>query len=273
MTDSEVTITAIEQIFRHIIYPQLSITAEPTNTPIGYVLGGQPGAGKNHLTQVLLSQLNHNAMVINGDDFRSFHPNFAALYEKYGVDTPHHTAAFAGKITEMAIAKASSEGFNLIIEGTFRTAEVPLNTLRQLQARGYQTGVAIMAVHPEISWQGVNERFEKQKNNGIAARMTPREHHDLVVKNLATNADTVFHQGNTNRFLVFTRENCVFDSRTSHGLPSDIIHSIHRESGISAPNSGHPRVLPTKQALDNHLASLNGDKDSRSTTTPTSRLG
>lgn len=42
-------------------------------------------------------------------------------------------------MTEAIFQKAILNKYNLIIEGTFRTAQVPINTLKTLKENGYNT--------------------------------------------------------------------------------------------------------------------------------------
>lgn len=244
-----------DQIFNNDIYPHLIKDTKQENSPSAYILGGQPGAGKSMLTEFLrVNKLDNNSIVINGDDFRRFHPEASALYEQYGADASRYTGEFASYITEKAIARASEERYNLIIEGTFRTAEIPLQTLNRLQNKGYRTGVAIITIPAETSWASVNERYQEQLAAGLEARMTPRSHHDLVVDRLAKNAETVYRQGNVNEFLVFNREKMLFDSNIHSESPQPIINNeLNRlsESVLSPENF---------QALESFKETLN-EKD------------
>ena len=97
---------------------------------IGIVLGGQPGSGKSVLTDSIKNQT-PNVVCINGDEYRSWHPKFSQIQEKYGKDSSKITAKFAGKVTEYLINRAIKEKYNVVIEGTFRTAETPLKTLKE----------------------------------------------------------------------------------------------------------------------------------------------
>lgn len=45
--------------------------------PRAFLLGGQSGAGKTNLHKLLTDELGKNAIVINGDEYRSRHPRFA----------------------------------------------------------------------------------------------------------------------------------------------------------------------------------------------------
>lgn len=50
--------------------------ATPQQNPKGFVLGGQPGAGKSILIEKIKKELNSNVIVINGDDYRKYHPDY-----------------------------------------------------------------------------------------------------------------------------------------------------------------------------------------------------
>ena len=70
----------------------------------------------------------HFYIIIDGDTYRAQHPHFRELQEKYGVDSVDYTKVFAGQMVEAVIDKLSSLKYNLIIEGTLRSAAVPINT-------------------------------------------------------------------------------------------------------------------------------------------------
>ncbi|WP_296662978.1 zeta toxin family protein [Treponema sp. UBA753] len=57
-------------------------------SPEGFVLGGQPGAGKTTLTNMLSARLNKNIISISGDDFRPYHPHFEEIQNLYKEESP-----------------------------------------------------------------------------------------------------------------------------------------------------------------------------------------
>ena len=162
----------------------------PVAQPQAVLLGGQSGAGKSTLHGIFKDKLGGNVVVINGDEYRSLHPRFAQIQERYGIDAPAYTAAWAGKMVESLIDALSSEGYNLVIEGTLRTAEVPLGTARLLRERGYAVSLALMAVKPEISLVSCQIRYEQMRIAGTTPRAVDPGHHakivDEIVDNLAT---------------------------------------------------------------------------------------
>ncbi len=42
-------------------------------------------------------------------------------------------------MTEAIISRLSDQGYNLVIEGTGRTTDVPIQTATMLQSKGYET--------------------------------------------------------------------------------------------------------------------------------------
>lgn len=222
----------------------------PVKSPKGFVLGGQPGAGKSNLVGIIRQELNRNVLIINGDEFRRYHPNFDGIQEQYGIDSPKHTAAFSGHMTERVIEKALREGYNISVEGTFRTTETPMRTLEDMREHGYETAVYIQTAPSEVSWQSTLERYQVMELLGETPRATPKEHHDLVVKLLPQNADSVFLSGKADVFKVYSREGLIFDSRERFKeMPSVAIdHELHR-------NTRCLRILETNLQECAHLLS------------------
>ncbi|KPN72643.1 zeta toxin family protein [Neisseria sp. 83E34] len=202
----------------------------PSSFPKGFVLGGQPGAGKSNLVRKINAELGGNLLVVNGDEFRRYHPDFEEIQEKYGKDAPKHTSVFSGTMTEKAIAKALAERYNISVEGTFRTTEVPLGTLDQMRTHGYETAVYIQTTPAEVSWQSTLDRYRQMEALGEMPRYTDKAHHDLVVELLPKNADAVFVSGKADHFRVYNRDGLVFDDRIHVGqMPGAAIdYELHR---------------------------------------------
>ncbi len=195
-------------------------------TPQGFVLGGQPGARKAYLTEYIKKEL-PDTISINGDEYRCWHPYFSVIQKKYGKDSSKITARFAGKVTQELINRCLLNRYNIIIEGTFRTANTPLKTLNDLKEHNYKTFVYIKTCPGEVSWSRCLSRYEIGLNEKEGKeRFTDRSHHDLVVKTLPENADTVFKSGLTDRMVVFgVTGEIIFDSQNSgqRNLPSGAI--------------------------------------------------
>ena len=128
----------------------LTFNKSISSTPRAVILGGQSGAGKTTIHRVKMLESKGNYIVIDGDTYRSQHPYFRELQEKYGVDSVDYTKMFAGKMVEAVIDKLSSLKYNLIIEGTLRSAAVPINTATLLKSKGYTVDFYLIATKPEL---------------------------------------------------------------------------------------------------------------------------
>ena len=91
-------------------------------------------------------------------------PHFYEIQERYGWDAPAHTAKWAGAMVEALIDAFSSEGYNLIIEGTLRTSAVPLNTATLLRDRGYDVIFADWTEEEREHYQILQEQLAALKS-------------------------------------------------------------------------------------------------------------
>lgn len=214
----------LKAIFDEEIWPDLIINnPTPQAAPCAYVLGGQPGAGKSQLESRVEEKHNRNFVSINGDEFRRFHPEFDAIEKQHGLDSTNYTAAFSGKITEMALEKAREEKLNILVEGTFRTAETPIKTLSYFHEAGYRNTVMVATCPKDVSWSSTLERYNLMQEAGEPARFTPRGTHDLVVSKLAENIEQVAESGLVEAFSVHNRRGFIGDSE-QHVL-SDLVNT------------------------------------------------
>lgn len=193
-------------------YKKLTAEIVKSNISQAVILGGQPGAGKTTLMGFFGQELgNEKVIFISGDDFREFHPHFNTLYNQYGDDYVNHTQKFSSQITERLIDELSREKYNLIIEGTLRTAEVPLKTAELLQERGYHVELAVMAVPPILSYAGTIERYERMKEIGTTPRMVYKHQHDNTVRSIVNSLDEVYRTGRFDDIRLFNRESeCLY---------------------------------------------------------------
>ena len=210
----------------------LGCTPKSKEPPLGVVLGGQPGAGKSTLTQGVMAS-HRKVVIINGDEFRYWHPQYEKIQALFGKDSTIETADFAGYVTENILKRAINQKFNLIIEGTFRTTETPINTLRRLKEAFYRTEVRIKCCPILKSWKNCLERYKLgQKLCEGKERYTTKNHHDLVVSVLPDNADIVLQCNYIDRMVVFGEYNDIlFDSEVSQEPPNSFIfQELQRES-------------------------------------------
>ncbi|MEJ1304015.1 zeta toxin family protein [Lactiplantibacillus plantarum] len=112
----------------------------------------------------LIKAQDPNTITIDNDTFKWLHPKYQQLEQKYGKDVVKYVTQFTNQMTESLIDYLSDKKFNLSIEGTLRTVEVPMATPSKLQSKGScQASLYVMAV-PRIEsfYLGTLARYEDQ---------------------------------------------------------------------------------------------------------------
>lgn len=196
----------------------------PTENPKVVLLGGQPGAGKSGLENMV--NIKKNYVSISGDDYREYHPRFKEINLEYGREASKYTQQWAAEITEKLIKELRKEKYNLIIEGTLRTAEVPLKEANAFKKAGYKVELNVVVVKPEKSRLGTLERYEAMLKQGKVPRMAPKEHHDLVVNNIGNNLEIIYNSKAFDNIKLFDRENnLLYNYKESPNVnPKDILN-------------------------------------------------
>ena len=196
--------------------------------PIAILLGGQSGAGKTTIHRIKQKEFQGNIVIIDGDSFRSQHPHYLELQQEYGKDSVEYTKDFAGKMVESLVTELSHLGYNLLIEGTLRTIDVPKKTAQLLKSKGYEVQLAIIATKPKLSYLSTLIRYEElYAINPNQACATPKEHHDLIVNNLVENTHQLEQLGIFEQIQIYQRDRtCVYDSRDDEISAAAVLHEL-----------------------------------------------
>lgn len=212
--------------------------------PLGYVLGGQPGAGKSNLIANIAKQCNNDIVIISADNYRKYHPEYEQLQKIDNTLSVKSTANFAGKMAENILYTALICHYNIVIEGTFRTSETPITTLKLMKNYGYTTCVQIQTCNKDLSWNSCKERYKKMKIvNPKEARITTKESHDIVVQNLSENILKVIQSGLADNLKIYSRsvglnkkmpiQTKIFDSGDKEEFKKELVNDVlERKSKI-----------------------------------------
>ncbi|VFI17066.1 zeta toxin family protein [Streptococcus pneumoniae] len=199
--------------FKHALARNLrSLTRgkKSSKQPIAILLGGQSGAGKTTI---------HRS---------SQHPHYLELQQEYGKDSVEYTKDFAGKMVESLVTELSHLGYNLLIEGTLRTIDVPKETAQLLKNKGYEVQLALIATKPELSYLSTLIRYEELYIiNPNQARATPKEHHDFIVNHLVDNTRQLEELAIFERIQIYQRDrSCVYDSKENTTSAADVLQEL-----------------------------------------------
>ena len=173
--------------------------------PKAFLLGGQPGAGKSALENMI--NIENKYVSINGDDYRKFHPLYDKLNKIYGKDASKYTQKWSGEMVEHLLKGARKEKWNVILEGTLRKAELPIREAKDFKENGYSVELYVVVVKPEKSYLATLQRYEEMIVRCRIPRMTPKEHHDLVVNDIGDNLEIIHNSKAFDNIKLFDREN------------------------------------------------------------------
>lgn len=142
-------------------------------------------------------------------------------------DAVQITSAFSAAVTERLIKALSSRQFNLIIEGTGRTVEVPKRTAELLSAKDYRVELAVLAVRPEVSLTSTLLRFYQMNEIGTIPRATAIASHDVVIKALPDNLNVLCAEPAISRLTIWNRElQRLYDSTLDSIAPSVVLTQL-----------------------------------------------
>ena len=206
--------------FKHALARNLrSLTRgkKSSKQPIAILLGGQSGAGKTTIHRIKQKEFQGNIVIIDGDSFRSQHPHYLELQQEYGKDSVEYTKYFAGKMVESLVRELSHLGYNLLIEGTLRTIDVPKKTAQLLKSRGYEIQLALIATKPKLSYLSTLIRYEElYAINPNQARATPIDN-TRQLEELA-----IFE-----RIQIYQRDRgCVYDAKENTTSAADVLQEL-----------------------------------------------
>jgi len=202
------------------------------DSPKAFIWGGGPGAGKSSSMGIVSRKyLNDNALVISGDDFRRYHPNFRNIKKVFGDLWSEKTSTWSAEIFKEVFQRATEHQLNIHIEGTFRNANIPLKTMNDLKTKGYEVNFAVVIASKELSQQSINERYEKQKEQGKTPRAVDAEYLKEFYKTFSENVVKVAKSKEYNLFLVYERKASkapqkVFSSTLGKELTKEFINQM-----------------------------------------------
>lgn len=166
------------------------------------------------------------------------------------------TSAFSGKVTENLIACFSDLAFNMVVEGTGRTVDVPKRTATFLAEKGYIVEMAVIATRPLLSLISTLLRFYQMNEHGTIPRATALEAHDSVVAGLPSNLDALSTFPRLSRITIWTRRaELAYDSEVDTPPPSKALEHIwnadwsHTEKAEAAAQIKELRTLEKKMTL------------------------
>jgi len=173
--------------------------------PRAIILAGQPGAGKGGIGEVAEAEFRHDVAVIDPDRLRNFHPAIDDFRSQNPVIWSGRTHPDASAWADETFEIASGGKKNLILDKTLSNGERAVELIKDLQQRGYEVEVRVVATHKLESELGVDRRFTKGIDIDGYGRHVPKSARDAIYDSIPRSLDIL--QAKTNvPILIYNRE-------------------------------------------------------------------
>ena len=202
--------------------------AVPVDTPSLVILGGQPGSGKSSAIEMIEARFEGNIFALNGDDFKELYPDYAELVKANKEQASHVVQDYSNYVVNHLKQEYSDLRYNLIIEGTMRTSEVPISTIEEFKAKGYQAEAYVVASNYYASRTGCLLRMEMDIADNGYGRSVPIESHDAAYNNIPLTMQKLLDSGQLENITIMSRSGHVLGD-LKHGDNVIEIYQAHRE--------------------------------------------
>ena len=223
------------RIFRERILEESTFsTATSQERPRVIILAGQPGAGKGSLARSAEVELGRDAVVVDPDSLRDFHPKVESFRSDHPYtwadDTHPDASAWAKELRAAAIDGRK----NLILDTTLGDGDKAVALVNELKAKGYDVEIRAVAANRLESELGVDQRFAKKIDLDGYGRYVPEGVREQVYRDLPDNLNQVAKETGT-PIRIFNREGAeLYDSRTDTRLPGAALEEA-RETRLKDP--------------------------------------
>lgn len=198
------------------------------------------------------AQLSYDVVTVDPDELRRYHPDVARFRTErpYTWPTLTHPDAsqWAKELREAAIAQKK----NLILDTTLGNGDSAVALIKQLQSKGYEVDVRVMATHRLESEVSVDARFTDSLDRKGYGRHVPQEVREHVYNALPGNLDQVHEQTGAPIRIFDRRGQTLFDSRSDKQLPSQALNEAREERTASIRVMYETRNAYRKQLAWHH---------------------
>ncbi|HEU4426194.1 MAG TPA: zeta toxin family protein [Pilimelia sp.] len=173
---------ANERIFRDGIVPDRLAGATTQQHPVVVFVGGQTGAGKTAITDMIKLALEQRGRYINVnmDFYNPYHPAFDRLQAADETTASAHVRPDGEVWWDKAQGYAIEHRNDVVLETAMRTAAEFEDIAARFRAAGYRVETAIVAVPEASSRLGVLDRFWREVEAAGHGRYVERASHDAT---------------------------------------------------------------------------------------------
>ncbi|RNI20743.1 zeta toxin family protein [Flexivirga caeni] len=189
--------------------------ATASSAPVVVLLGGQPGAGKTAAAG-RASQLHpgQQPIVLEGDDYRRFHPDYKQLVRDDPLRMPEVTQSVSGPMVAAAVDHAQRERISVVLEGTFRDPAMVTDTAAEFHRAGFAVDAVVVAVPPVQSLISTVDRYVSSVENDQDGRWTPVAAHDAALAGMPATVQALGESEYVDQVTIMARDGSILQDLT-----------------------------------------------------------
>ena len=156
----------------------LKLGKNPRSRKTLSIVGGQSGAGKSRLIPIAIQELNGNAVVVDFDELRAWHPHYKEVSDSYLEITHRILHPDTEKVKNAVLETLRKEGYNVIYEGALRNTQGFLDFAKDFKEDDYHITMNIMSVPKLESYGSTFLRYATDLLADLNPRWVEKEAHD-----------------------------------------------------------------------------------------------
>lgn len=209
----------------------------PSASPIAILTGGSPASGKGTLgSQLALEHPTVNILSIDGDVYRSYHPQATSLKRLDPIAYTTETQPFCAIFKREVIQDCIHNKYSFILEGTLGSPDATLSIIRDMKAAGYQVEVHAVASNPTLTQLGLTRRYSEEVLTSNAGRLATNNF-DLA-KGMSKTLDAIYLSESVDKISLYVQ--------CPPKTPSDVVFRLERvKEYVHTPEGWNVRNLPS----------------------------
>ncbi len=246
-----------KSLLSKLIYSNKKVSS--LSSPLGIILGGQPASGKTALIRLILQEIHpdEDFIIINGDEFRSYHPDYLNFMQNFDRNAQDYTQSFSNSLVDYFLkSTVEQQRYNVIVEGTMRNYGTVEKTAALFFKNGYTVEAHILAVPEMDSLLGIFSRYEEEKRLSGFGRFSSPKIHEEAFKNLPANVQKLSDSVFMDRISIYTRS---VNEEIRVVESSELMDEINWEDTINKCReyASYQEYLTQWQKIENHALERN----------------
>ncbi|GGT54519.1 ATP/GTP-binding protein [Streptomyces kurssanovii] len=198
-------------VLSRVILPAWTKGAARQDRPVVVIVGGQPGAGKTQVADLVEAVLDRRggAVRISSDLYKAAHQHYAQLLavdvRTAGVKIRPDTRRWQAAVEEYV----RIHGFDAVVESALADAAEFRTSAAAYRQAGSRIEVVALARPQALSQLGILDRFVSEAISGAGGRYVSWENHDSCAKEMLTTLAVIEAEQLADRITVVRRDGTV----------------------------------------------------------------